>query len=98
MIHSVSRLAIALLVLAPMQLRAAETAGECRLGCDHLAEADHRVCSDLPANASCATAVEMNHRRCHEFCGRNYPEQADQPPQTDGVAPDRCDAERRACP
>jgi hypothetical protein len=98
MIDFVLRLAIALLVIAPMQLRAAETAGECRLGCDHLAEADHRVCSDLPSNPSCATAVEANRGRCHEYCGRNYPEQADRPPEPDGVARDRCDAERRACP
>jgi len=63
-----------------------------------LAEADHRVCSELPANPSCAKAVETNRQQCHEFCGRNYPERTDPQPQGDDVRPDKCDADRQACP
>jgi hypothetical protein len=97
MIHFRFRLAVVLLLIMPVQLLAAETADECRTRCERLAEADHRVCSDLPANPSCGKAVETNRQQCHDYCGRTYPERSDPQPQGDDAGPDTCDAESRAC-
>jgi hypothetical protein len=97
MIHFRLRLAVVLLLIVPVRLLAAETAEECRTRCERLAEADHRVCSDLPANPSCAKAVEGNRQQCHDYCGRTYPERSDPQSQGDDARPDTCDAESRAC-
>jgi hypothetical protein len=94
-IHFCSVFTVALLLIGPVQLRAAETAEECRTRCEKLAEADHRVCSELPANPSCGNAVEVNRQQCHDYCGRTYPERSD--PQGNDARPDTCDAESRAC-
>jgi hypothetical protein len=97
MVRFFSWLAVAFLLISPVQSLVAWTAGECRTSCDRYAEADHRVCSDLPANPSCAKAVEGNLQRCHESCGRTFPERSDPQLQEDEVRPEICDAESRSC-
>jgi hypothetical protein len=97
MVHFLSRLAVAFLLIAPVQSLVAWTADECRTSCDRYADADYRVCSDLPANPSCAKAVENNRQQCHEACGRTYPERSDPQTQGNDTRPDTCDAESRAC-
>jgi hypothetical protein len=98
MLQFVVRLAVVLALIGPLQSLSAETADECKARCNGLAEADLRVCSDLPANPSCAKAVEAHREQCYEFCGRQYPERSDPQPQEGEVKPGKCDPDLKACP
>jgi hypothetical protein len=98
MLQFVARLAVVLALMGPLQSLAAETADECKARCHGLAEADLRACSELPANPSCGKAVEAHREQCYEFCGRQYPERSDPPPQEDQARPSKCDSGLKACP
>jgi hypothetical protein len=91
-------LIVALFLTVSANSLAADTADECRARCGQLAEADHRVCSDLPPNPSCANVVEANRKQCFEFCGRTNLQTSDEPePQGGGPKADKCDAETQSC-
>jgi hypothetical protein len=98
MLQLVARLAAVLALMGPLQSLAAETMDECSARCNGLADADRRVCSDLPANPSCAKAVEAHRDQCYEFCGRQYPERSDPQPQQGEVRPRKCNPGLKACP
>jgi hypothetical protein len=91
-------LAIAFVLIVSAGSPTAETANDCRARCNQLAQADHRVCADLPPNPSCGNVVEANRRQCFEFCDRTHPQASDQPEPEDGdPRAGKCDAETQSC-